>query len=495
MSKELSSDLRKSHFTMGQSRPNYSSEYKVKYVGDGSSNAANPYDRANMRASHFEYGNYNSKNFYATTNGLNFRAPEFDGRGQLNAEKLHDLRTHHFTLGGSAPGYSSTAQREFGPKEYQEGQKREQIEQRNKMRRHNFELAESKQNNYSSVYNREFNKNFAPEEYAARNPEMLKEQALSLRRTNLILGKDPNDHFRSEMQANFGQKDGGERYSQTVTGKGLRATNFTLGTAKDDFETVNTQYYTAHPPQKSVNLSKELASDLKMTHFTMGDNQPPQTSLMKASFTAGGTSGKGEAFVKVRATHDHVTLGENNHPLKYNTAYKDSMVPPKIENNSNSRAISQDRGTSFILGQAKGPYLSEAKSHFTPFPGAEKAELHAGLKNDLRSSHFRFNDVKAGLFKTTGQDHYTNKIEQSLSVNKGDHSAMKHDLTRNHFSIGGEGGSNFGSVTKSVYTNPHGQPAKLDDHVARDLRSHHHSFGEGKIAKKSYYGEEYTWKR
>eukprot|EP01017_Pseudomicrothorax_dubius_P044801 TRINITY_DN7622_c0_g1_i5.p1 TRINITY_DN7622_c0_g1~~TRINITY_DN7622_c0_g1_i5.p1 ORF type:complete len:124 (-),score=18.48 TRINITY_DN7622_c0_g1_i5:464-835(-) len=96
----------------------------------------------------------------------------------------------------------------------------------------------------------------------------------------------------------------------------------------------------------------------------MGDNQPPQTSLMKASFTAGGTSGKGEAFVKVRATHDHVTLGENNHPLKYNTAYKDSMVPPKIENNSNSRAISQDRGTSFILGQAKGPYLSEAKSQY-----------------------------------------------------------------------------------------------------------------------------------
>lgn len=53
----------------------------------------------NLRAAHFQLGDFNNKNFYATTN--NAKYPHRDGfrPEKLNEQKKEDLRTHHFSLG------------------------------------------------------------------------------------------------------------------------------------------------------------------------------------------------------------------------------------------------------------------------------------------------------------------------------------------------------------------------------------------------------------
>ena len=53
----------------------------------------------NLKASHFELGNYSAKNLYATTNLCKY-PPHFGFHPEkLNEEKKNDLRTHHFNLG------------------------------------------------------------------------------------------------------------------------------------------------------------------------------------------------------------------------------------------------------------------------------------------------------------------------------------------------------------------------------------------------------------
>ena len=52
-----------------------------------------------MRDSHYKYGDFNNKNFYATTNNLTYQKIDKFEKVQLNEDKKADLRDHHFTLG------------------------------------------------------------------------------------------------------------------------------------------------------------------------------------------------------------------------------------------------------------------------------------------------------------------------------------------------------------------------------------------------------------
>lgn len=53
----------------------------------------------NLKGSHFELGNFSSKNFYATTNLVKYPNHVGFRPEKLNEEKKEDLRTHHFNLG------------------------------------------------------------------------------------------------------------------------------------------------------------------------------------------------------------------------------------------------------------------------------------------------------------------------------------------------------------------------------------------------------------
>ena len=53
----------------------------------------------NLRAAHFQLGDFSNKNFYATTNNAKYPNHEGFRPEKLNEEKKEDLRTHHFSLG------------------------------------------------------------------------------------------------------------------------------------------------------------------------------------------------------------------------------------------------------------------------------------------------------------------------------------------------------------------------------------------------------------
>jgi hypothetical protein len=71
---------------------------------------------------------------------------------------------------------------------------------------------------------------------------------------------------------------------------------------------------------------------------------------------------------------------------------------------------------------------------------------------------------------------------------------LQSDLTRTHFTIGNAGNNMMVTVAKSSYQNPHGDPAQMDLARAKDLRSHHHNFGDGRLQDKTTYREEFFWK-
>lgn len=128
------------------------------------------------------------------------------------------------------------------------------------------------------------------------------------------------------------------------------------------------------------------------------------------------------------------------------------------------------------------------------YTNPEKAGLEAGLKKDLQSSHFRFNEVKTNQFKTVTQTSFPNKLEAARELNRINQADLLSDLTKTHFTIGNTGVGGMATENRSSYANPHGNPAVLDANRSRDLRSHHHNFGDGVLQDKTTYREEYFWK-
>lgn len=118
--------------------------------------------------------------------------------------------------------------------------------------------------------------------------------------------------------------------------------------------------------------------------------------------------------------------------------------------------------------------------------------MDQSLKADLRSSHFRFTDVKPNSQFITVQ-------KQSYGVQKADPNkldeALKKDLQTNHFKLGSSV-TTYGSSTAVAYKFHNGKPSVLDPSLAKDLRGNHFTHGDGKwqVNAGTEYRANFFWK-
>ena len=111
LNEDLVKDLKSSHFDFGgyNKKPCYS-QYAHQFRSVDQPDFSNrvPIDVKSFKQSHLKFGDYNSDNFYTSAKSAHFQHPGRQEIAKINEEKLQDLRSHHFKLGGWAAMHDTT---------------------------------------------------------------------------------------------------------------------------------------------------------------------------------------------------------------------------------------------------------------------------------------------------------------------------------------------------------------------------------------------------
>ena len=184
---------------------------------------------------------------------------------------------------------------------------------------------------------------------------------------------------------------------------------------------------------------------------------------------------------------NHFSLGDPNLQTNYKSTYTLNSKPHEITKGMQSRDQKNDRSSNFKIGQQKVDFKSEAQSklergwfiknkilyRYTNPGKVAAAELDEKLKSDLRSSHFRFDDVKKNNFATVTQISYQ---EQKGSVPSIMDENARRNLRNTHYSLGKDGGK-YSTEYYTKYTKKD-QPNTVNmRELSNQLRATHFKLG------------------
>lgn len=127
---------------------------------------------------------------------------------------------------------------------------------------------------------------------------------------------------------------------------------------------------------------------------------------------------------------------------------------------------------------------------FTRQDGGPESQ-DANLKQDLRRSHFQFNDIKKPLYTSEAKATFVPKDGAPSTLNE----ELKKDLRTHHFKYGTTK-TLMVSQNQATYRPNDGKPSNLDPNLAKDLRTHHFTHGDGKWQSQAIteYRTNYDWK-
>jgi hypothetical protein len=251
------------------------------------------------------------------------------------------------------------------------------------------------------------------------------------------------------------------------------------------------QSFVPHPTQKSE-LQDSLMKDLRATHFSLGQEEGTFASHMGASYKGPPAGFKPPQTLNPNLQKNHFSLGAAGSQLQGKTTY--STYHQNFEGTETAQARDQnmDRGSHFKLGGEKENWSSEAQSHFKSHAGAKPADLEGSLKADLRSSHFKFSDVKPNSqFKTMQQASYGAKSGEPGKLDAN----LKKDLQAGHFRLGTTPNP-YATTSGSAFRANEGKASELDPRLAKDLRANHFTVGDGKwqLHGATEYRSNFFWK-
>jgi len=490
-SRQLANDLRRTHFTLGTGASHHqSSEYVAEYQRKQTAFETSQKDKLNLRASHFEFGPHDPSKTFVTLHQKDFKEHVGFQPPRLNEEKKRDLRSSHFVLGNYHAPYASLNHANFTEKYIPIGQQRqEQEEQKNKMRKHNHDFTETNKKHLTSEYHAHFNKQNDPNSLKqGLSPAELRQKVIDLRKSHVVLGGD-HKPMQSIAQQDY-QFRPGTILPAANDNVNIRRTNFKLGTEQGDMASLYHSEFVKHPKSKPESLGA-LGQDLRATHFSLGQEAPLYAT------TSGNHRGPPVGFKPPQTLNpnlqkNHFTIGDNSAPLLNKTTYTNNYRNFGNAAQTQARDQTQDRGSNFNFGGQRAPWVTETQQNYINHEGAKPADLEGFLKADLRSSHFKFNDVKPdSQFKTTQQTSY---VPKEGVPNKLDE-ALKKDLQANHFKLG-QTHSGYGTTSGAAYQPTDGKPSNLDPSLAKDLRANHFTHGDGKWQHQSSteYRSNYFWK-
>eukprot|EP00825_Cyclidium_porcatum_P037802 TRINITY_DN424_c0_g1_i4.p1 TRINITY_DN424_c0_g1~~TRINITY_DN424_c0_g1_i4.p1 ORF type:complete len:385 (+),score=61.68 TRINITY_DN424_c0_g1_i4:474-1628(+) len=342
--------------------------------------------------------------------------------------------------------------------------------QRGQMRGHHHEFKEQNNILMTSKYNDDYNKQATPNLLQANKPnENLKQKAAELRFSHIILGKDQVP-FTSVAKKDYYDKSNGQPISKQV---GNSQSHFDLGNNQEVMCTTNDIYHDYKPI--TVNkLAEETKNDLISSHFKLGADfsteQVGSESANNYKWPQKNSNDQGNL-----ATHqlqkNHFQLGDSKHC--YQTSYSTNMKGQQPDTNNLSKDQSKDRSANFQLGNQGNSYATEMNQRFRSVTSYQTVQMNQAQKNNLRASHFNFNDVGRNTYQTSQKVSYqtkdTNQSQANQIQKRGENQVQNFNF--------GSCLPEYASTYTKCYVKQNGGPSKLNDSVKAELLRNHFKIG------------------
>ena len=291
--KQFKGDLRTSHFQVG----NVSQTYMSTAMKDSSPKTAptRPPAQMHLRKEHFTFGVDGRP--MASTSHLAFTEKE-DGMQQLNEEKLRDLRSSHFILGGDQVTYQPVSHATHVPKPIAAIAPIHDVG----LRKSHFKLGEDG-NTWSTVYQRTHLGRSETQAQAQRDRNADKASHLTVGTDGAPMVSVNQAAYRPHTTGEPGKLD-------PALAKDLRTHHFQLGPGGNHYKPISKDF--AGQPGAPGMMDPAIKKDLRSHHFTYGHERDSFVSRNQVDFQArhGETSKLDPALMK-NLRRNHFDIGEN----------------------------------------------------------------------------------------------------------------------------------------------------------------------------------------
>eukprot|EP00828_Plagiopyla_frontata_P047113 TRINITY_DN8625_c0_g1_i1.p2 TRINITY_DN8625_c0_g1~~TRINITY_DN8625_c0_g1_i1.p2 ORF type:complete len:205 (-),score=36.41 TRINITY_DN8625_c0_g1_i1:56-670(-) len=168
---------------------------------------------------------------------------------------------------------------------------------------------------------------------------------------------------------------------------------------------------------------------------------------------------------------NHFSLGDPAAKNNYSSNYQREMKP--YENVKAAEPVIDKNKSNFLIGDQGNYYTTDFKANFRQPPeNYQKAELNKDLKSNLQNSHFKFSDMKNGLFESTQKASFTPQAMNAAGFNE----ENRRNLRQSHFALG-ENGEKYCTEFQAKYTKKDGGPNTFSEETLANLRETHFQLG------------------
>ncbi|EGR30947.1 hypothetical protein IMG5_120530, partial [Ichthyophthirius multifiliis] len=462
----LQTNLRASHFTLGNDQKHL--QYQTIHRKDYTPKKAQHEQSQDLKLmnSHFALGEEKKQWIYNTTNNVAYPFHKGTHKAGLEEARQRDLRTHHFQFGSYGPTVHTHNNLTYDTKPVQQNLQNEREAQKAKMRRHNHQFAESERIEMTSNYNDQYNKQLDPNALRqGLSAADIMQKVVNLRNSHIVFGKE-NLPMKTIQQSDYTRKPEAKIEQKNPA---LQQSHFELGNQKNTFTTTNREFHNEQPLVQN-RLAEETQKDLRASHFMLGQDQQQYNTEFTGNFKNHQLNGfkkinLDEKFFKNNFTHTNPD-GKTN----YNSTYKTYMKFPETAKLEPSREQNMDRRSNFQLGQQANQWKTEFQDQYFKNNG-KPSILQQDQKDNLRKSHFQFEDMKNGQYSTEQKSQFTNKnINQARGVLD---PQLQKDLRTHHFEFGAQKGLYETTHKKHYVKYDNYQKAQFNYQKAMDLRADH----------------------
>lgn len=291
--KQFKGDLRTSHFQVGGVSQTYVSTAMKDY--SQKEGAAPKPAEMHLRKEHFTLGGESRP--MASTSHLAF-VPQGEGKQQLNEEKLRDLRSSHFILGGDQVAYLPVSHATHGRQQLTATAPIKDVG----LRKSHFKLGEDG-NTWSTVYQRTHLGKTDGQVQAQRDRNADKASHLTVGTDGAPMVSVTQSTFRPHTTGQAGQLD-------PAMAKDLRTHHFKLGPEAVSYKPISKDYTGAYAEPGAMDAA--LKKDLRSHHFSYGQEGAALVSRNQVDFQKrAAENAKMDPLLMKNLRGNHFDIGEN----------------------------------------------------------------------------------------------------------------------------------------------------------------------------------------
>lgn len=283
--------------------------------------------------------------------------------------------------------------------------------------------------------------------------------------------------MKTTNQVQYVTKNVSDLVNSKDVARGFSNTNFAFGDDRPNKISSSHIHYAHYPGGVPEKMNKEQRSQLRSTHFSLGQHPMVKQSVSKQTY--GGAQVPHEVRNQ-NTQQSNFSLGDG--PNMYHTTYNSTCALVTMGQNKRTEGCeNRSYKSSFEIGGGRFNAKSQFQSSYTP-QNQSLAKPDKGFINKIKSDHFSLAEESnmIGQYVTTQKSSYMD-VDTANNQNKLDE-ARKEDLRNSHFEIGNKNVSQFKSVMGSSYQNPPAAPAAFKAQKTHDLKASHFTIGDTNVS-------------